>query len=251
MGGAAVPVPDEAVVAKLRDAFATAVMSEGDGEPVPSETIWRALDGDLSPELSQELADRLAHDPDLRQEWRLAMELHRSAQRADQSAVQTGSEGRPLAAKVVPMPSIATPPSRLPRRVLPLAAAIATIALVASLVVRFQAPPASGPDTGQVMRSGSDLLLGLDPVEDLPPCLPDGCSLRWQGIDAAQRYELDVTTEDLKPVYSRRDLREPEAGVPASVLAALDGPQTLLWQVTARLETGETIRSRTHRIQFE
>lgn len=248
------PAPDEAVVAKLREAFTDAELNDTAVEPVPSETIWQALDGDLSPERSEALADRLVHDPILRQEWRLAMELHRSGQHADAS---TGIEARPLeravhdqadptAAEVISMP---TP--RLPRRVLPLAAAIAMMGIVAVLVVRFQGASGPGSDTGAVMRSGSDPSPRLEAASDLPTCTSEGCSLRWEGIDSARRYEVDVTTEDLEPVYSRRDLVENSTSLPASVLSTLEPPKTLLWQVTAHLESGETVRSATHRIEFE
>lgn len=44
-------------------------------EPVPADTVWRAVAGELEPEELEPLLDRLARDPDLQLAWRLARAL--------------------------------------------------------------------------------------------------------------------------------------------------------------------------------
>jgi hypothetical protein len=68
--------------------------------------------------------------------------------------------------------------------------------------------------------------------------------LRWQAPEGA-RFDVRVTTEDLRVLDTASGLTIPEHTVPAEMLEGLDSGAKVFWQVEATLPDGSTIQSGT------
>ena len=86
-------------------------------------------------------------------------------------------------------------------------------------------------------------------VESLVPAdmpLPrDGFTLRWTPGPEGSRYQVRLTTEDLRVLATAADLTAPELVVEPAVLAGLPGGASVLWQVDVSLPAGQRITSPT------
>jgi len=81
------------------------------------------------------------------------------------------------------------------------------------------------------------LVPGEEPVADLP--------LKWIPGPEGSLYHVTVTTEDLRPFFSARDLKVPRLLIPADKLAGLPAGTKLLWQVETQLPGDTRVRSET------
>jgi hypothetical protein len=184
------------------------------------DRVWRALDGTLAAEERRELIDRLATEPALAEAWRVAHEL-RAAGGVDVKAA--AAPRQPVAGW---------------RREWLAAAAVLLAAVSAVLFFQWVRP---ADDT---FRSGEgyavESLIGADVT------LPRSeFRLRWTAGPPDTRYQVRVTTEDLRVLTIAADLPAAEYVVPGETLTSVASGNRVLWQVDARLPGGERISSAT------
>lgn len=179
-----------------------------------AERIWDAVSGAMPPEERRQIVDRVAVDPAWAEAWRLATEVH---------GATSGAGAR-----------------RGYFRSHPLLAAAASVALVVGAGILAREVLAPAP----VYRD-----LGGVAIESLVPeneTIPrEELVLRWTPVEPGARYDVTVTTEDLRVVSTASDLEAPEHRVPGERLSEIPSGGRLYWQVTARLPGGEEARSRT------
>jgi hypothetical protein len=90
---------------------------------------------------------------------------------------------------------------------------------------------------------GSYQVNSLVPAETVMP--RETFRLRWTPGPQGSRYDVRVTTEDLRELATAQDLTEPELVVERDRLAGLLPGARVLWQVDVRLPTGERVSSQT------
>ena len=224
---------DESELAQLRADFAGLAGAAHDASPpidreeIPPERIWAAIHLELPPDECAAIVDRLHRDPALALEWRLALELKRSA-------------------ATLVEPVVATKPanSQHYRRRYWYTAAFALAA--AAVIVLIVIPRGEHQSDGQ-LDPGSDTQVPLREVETdaairselSAATLPAAAfELRWTAVPGVVRYELQVTTRALDPVYADTQLSDNHALVPASALADLPANTELIWRVTAVMPDG-------------
>jgi hypothetical protein len=186
-------------------------------EEVPEELrerIWLAVSGALPPEERRELVERTVTDPACAEAWRVATELWRASQ---SSAVDEA--GAPSA------PAAQWAPGWL--------AAAAVLLLGTTIVISLlnRAP-------GDEFRASSGFVVeSLLPAESALPRA--AFTLRWTPGPEGSRYQVRVTTEDLRVLTTAEDLTEAAFAVDPAVLAGLPAGAAVLWQVEASLPGGE------------
>jgi len=192
--------------------------------PAP-ETLWSAVRGELSgPELE-------------------AVTSHLRTCAACGEALAVSAE---LATEADPR-AAAAPPRRI-RRVAAVAAGVTALAagLVVFLVQRSSAQPEVEASRGD--SAGGPAIRSLS-TEEQPAA---GARLQWTPVDRALRYRVQLSTEDLHPVYDRT-VEAPALTLPLA-LADLARQRTdgavLLWQVEALLPDGRTEVSPTFRMRL-
>lgn len=206
--------------ARLREAFAALAESETGGE-VDTMRVWKAAAGDLPAEERREVIERMALDPGYAEAWRLAVELLRAS--GDRRET----------------PEDASASSTKRRRFWhhPYFLAAAAVLLVGVLGIYL--PNVLAP-TEPIFRGG--------PIQSLVSgdrTLPrDDFRLRWQAPQGA-RFDVRVTTEDLRVIDTASGLEASEYVVPAESLADLESGATIFWQVDATLSDGATVQSET------
>ena len=185
------------------------------------DRVWRALDGTLEAEERRELVDRLAADPALAEAWRVAREL-------------CAAGGLDADARVAP----ARQPTPGWQRGW-LAAAAVVLAAIGAVLVFQRVRPAD--ETFRTPEGYSvESLIGGDAT--LPRT---EFRLRWTPGPTDTRYQVRVTTEDLRVLAVAADLPAPEYVVPAEALAPVPSGTRVLWQIDARLAGGERVSSAT------
>jgi hypothetical protein len=209
----------------LREAFqALADSSHDELPPDDLDRIWRAVSGELSVEERRALVDRMATDPGVAEAWRVAQELWSA------SSLQT--------------PAV-SPAARFWTR--PWLAAAAVLVMGVAIGLVFQRFPGPNDDT---FRNPDRYA-----VETLVPsdaALPrNAFRLAWKPGPADARYQVRVTTEDLRVLATIADLTTPEIVVDPSVLAGVSAGARVLWQVEATLPGGETVSSRTFIVRVQ
>ncbi|MFL6258562.1 MAG: zf-HC2 domain-containing protein [Thermoanaerobaculia bacterium] len=196
-------------ISRWRAAFA-----EPDAAPDPAscptpETLWSAVRGELPPERMREVVDHVAACASCAEDWRLAAELRRDEEKAATvpGKVIQGRFGqwRPLAA----------------------AAALAAGLLIAVGVYRTN-QPLPEPTYREVQHAGIRSL--LPEGQALPR---QAAVLRWSPLAGAVSYDLEVSTEDLRPVATAKGQAATEYRIPESALKGLPSGARLLWQVDA------------------
>lgn len=207
---------DEHDVRWLRDAFAArpTTDSASDGERIEPGRLWDAAGGESDGEDVAALADRIAEDPTLAEEYRLALaarEAMARAEKADEQAASPRSMGWGW-----------------------LVTAAAAVVLVWAVM-----PNRDGtidPETPQVRGGADDGSWGAQ-VESR--------TLRWNAVPEASGYRVLVFGPDMTPLVETPLRPTPTAGVPESIR----GP--VFWQVEATLSSGETKRSPLFEAQFD
>lgn len=205
---------------ELKDAFAA--LSEGavprDDCP-PPERLWDTLQGELSDDERRDVVDHLASCPTCAEAWRLARELVPDASQPLARRGYTRFWQHPV-----------------------LAAAAAGGLLLVGIGIYRASISGSEPEPG--FRTGAqDEIRSLLPEAE--PLSRDNCVLRWTSGPDGTRYDLQVTTEDLKTVITARSLEAPEFRIPEENLMDVEAGGKLLWQVRAILPDGERLDSRT------
>ena len=207
------PPADEA----LRSAFqALADSSGGECSREDLDRIWLAVGGELSAAERRELVERLATDAACAEAWRIAHELRGS------------------------LPIAVAGDRRSPWRPASWLAAAAGLVLAAGVVL-FVSVNRSGDATFR--DPGQAAIESLVPSEAVLP--RDAFRLRWTPGPQDARYQVQVTTEDLRLLVTTADLTRPEVTVDAARLADVPQGSRLLWQVEVTLPNGERTRSST------
>jgi hypothetical protein len=196
-------------ISRWRAAFA-----EPDAAPDPAscptpETLWSAVRGELPAQQMGEVLDHVAACAACAEDWRLAAEINRQEERAAAvpGKVIPGRFGqwRPLAA----------------------AAALAAGLLIAVGVYRTQ-QPVQPP----IFRGNPHP--GISSVLPQGQALPrEAAVLRWSPLAGAVSYDVQVSTEDLRPIATAKGQTGTEYRIPPSALAGLPPGAKLLWQVDA------------------
>lgn len=208
------PTRDEA----LRDAFQSlAGSSAGACSAEDLERVWLAVTGQLDAGQRRMLVERMATDRALAEAWRVAAELWRLAQ--DGASDAPGRAARW-------------------RRVWPLAAAAVVVLAVAGswLAIRER------PDGVVRDQPGVTIASLLDADATLTR---DMFRLRWTPAPAGSRYDVRVTTEDLRVIATANDLVAAEFALEPGQLAGLVPGSRVLWQVDAVLSGGARVSSPT------
>jgi hypothetical protein len=164
----------------------------------------------------------MASDPALAESWRIASELYREAPRAATSAPVRRSIPSWMAA-----------------------AAALLVAVGIGVVLRWSTPPVEDSFRNSepyVVRSlvQSDATLSRDAFR-----------LRWTPGPTGSRYQVRVTTEDLKVLTTVSGLTTPEFVVSSDVLSTLTPGSLVFWQVDVVLPDGNTVPSPTFAVRVQ
>jgi hypothetical protein len=214
---AAVTPPDDAD-ARLQEAFQTmGEASVADVEAADVERVWRAVSGELPASERRNLVDRLAREPALAEAWRIAHELRRA--QLEDSPVEAGSSARSWTPAWIGL------------------AAMLVVLVGAGLLQLRPAPENAFRDPGHDIVQP---LLASDAV--LPR---DAFVLRWKPGPEGSRYQVRVTTEDLRVLTTAVDLTTPELTLSREQLSEVGPNARVLWQVVVALPGGQTVSSQT------
>ena len=217
----------------LVEAFRASMPAHPEQACPSPDSLWSAARGELSgPELEA-----------------LASHLRTCASCGEALAVSVE-----LAAEAEPA-VVALPPRRLRRlpRIAGVAAGITALAagLIVFLVQRAPAPPGSREAEVEASRgeaAGAAAIRSLS-AEAQPT---SGARLQWTPVDRALRYRVQLSTEDLHPVYDRT-VEAPALTLPlalADLARQRSDGAVLLWQVEALLPDGRTVLSPTFRMRL-
>jgi hypothetical protein len=185
------------------------------------DTVWRAVAGELPAGERRALVDRMARDPALAESWRAARDLQREA---------PGGASTPVWRSI---------PSWMA------AAAVLLVAVSIGVMFRLFAPPVD--DTFR--NSDPFVVNSLVPSDATLP--RDAFRLRWTPGPTGSRYQLRVTTEDLKVLTSVPDLAASEFVVASDVLSTLTPGSRVFWQVDVVLPEGGTVSSPTFVVRVQ
>jgi len=215
---------DDQQLARWRAAFAAA-----DDAPAPEscpspETIWSAVRGELPSQQLRAALDHVAACAACAEDWRLAAELNR--QQAAETATVPG--------KVIQ--------GRFGWRSLSTAAAIAAALLIGVTVYRGTESGPQTPTYREAEAPHAGIRSLLPPGEALPR---QGAVLRWSPLKDAVSYDIEVSTEDLQPVFAAKGQTAYELRLPDSALAGLPPGAKLLWRVDAVHADGSRESSQT------
>ena len=210
-------------------------------EPVDPEVIWDAAHGRGDPSTRAALAARLADDPALLEEWRLAASF---AEAADRDEAETGVE-TPIRASASPEPAPAANEGSYGRWLV-VAAVVATAVLLVILLPRTDA--VRYEDDPQQMR---DADAGKVASQTPASVTRDAATLKWSAIEGVGAYEVYVTTGALEPVFEARALTEPTVTIDPARLADLPSGTRLLWRVETVMSDGSRRRSETFDVTLE
>jgi hypothetical protein len=203
---------------KLRVGFQSlSADSPGDCSDADVERVWRAVSGELPADERREVVDRMASQPAVAEAWRVAHELR-----------QAQLEGSPLHA-------VKTTRSWVPAWIGLAALLVLTVGVG---LVRFSQAPA---DT---FRDGGSYV--VESLVESDRTLPrDAFVLRWKPGPEGSRYQVRVTTEDLRVLTTAADLTSPELTVSRELLSEVGPGGRVLWQVVMALPGGESVSSPT------
>lgn len=187
------------------------------------ERIWLAVSAELPPVERRALVDRMATDPACAEAWRVAHEMWRALQPADAvPSAHTAAWASPWLAAAATL-------------------LVATTIGIASLLNR---PPAD-----EFRTSPAYTVTSLIAAET--PLPRDRFLLRWSAAPEGSRYQLRVTSEDLRVLVSAADLMTPEFVVLPAHLSTLPNGATVFWQIDVSLPTGERITSPTFVVRVQ
>lgn len=198
------------------------------------DNVWRAASGELPADQRRDLVDRMSTDPSLAESWRVAHEL------------QHGGPGRDRL-----QPDSAPPHAQEPREarwwIKPwvAAAALVILAIGVGIVVQRSRPV----DDDTLRDAGRTQVQSLVPSDTALP--REAFRLRWTPGPAGSRYDVRVTTEDLRLLTTAMDLMEPELVVNVDALVTLPARTRVFWQVDVKGPGGGTISSPTFVVRVQ
>jgi hypothetical protein len=218
---------EEAALTRLRAEFGELEGDVRERESVDPERIWAAVHGELAPEECAEIVDRLHLDPALALEWRLALALREP---------ELAEPAKPAAN------------DRSYARSFGYVGALGLLAAAALLLIVLPSEPDPPRERGtpielgdgsggQLREAQTEAAIASELRE--PELSAAAFELRWTPVPGALRYELQLTTEALDPVFAAPDLSDNHALVPASALASLDPGTELVWRVIAVMPDGQ------------
>jgi hypothetical protein len=205
----------------LREAF----QALGESAPGPCseedrERVWLAVSGELPAAERRALVERMATDRALAEAWRMANELWRASQETAEAKAERRAPAWTWSMEW-------------------LAAAAVLMVVVTGAVVLWRGEPG-----GNVLRDQTpaavESLVAPDAV--LPR---DAFRLRWTPGPAGSRYEVRVTTEELRLLATAADLTAPELVVTPAQLVDVASGARVLWQVDLVLPDGARVASQT------
>ena len=173
------------------------------------DRVWLAVNGYLFAAGRRNLVERLGTNPALAEAWRVAHELQRSLPVAVAGKRHEAWWSASWLA----------------------AAAVLMLAVTAVFVVRGGRPP---DDT---TRDAGRYTIESRVTRDALP--RDAFRLRWSPALQDARYQVRVTTEDLRVLTTAADLTEPELVVDRDRLADVMPGARVFWQVEVTLANGE------------
>lgn len=211
---------------RLKETFqALGETSPRELSPEELDRVWRAVSGELPAEERRDLVDRMAGDAALAEAWRSAQELSRAA------AAGARSEGR--------VPLWRTSRTWRTSRVSWLAAAAVLIIGIGVGIVYQR----SGLRDETFRDPGHYVVESLvQPDVTLPR---EAFRLRWTPGPPDTRYQVTVTTEDLRVLATVQGLTAPELTLDGRRLSDVAPGARVLWQVMAALPGGESVASQT------
>jgi hypothetical protein len=206
---------------RLAEAFQA--LEDPSGADVPEdlrERIWQAVSGALPAEERREIVDRVASDPACAEAWRVAAAMWQASQST-----------APVLRAVPPRTTRWAPAWLATAAVLLLGTAIGVVSLLnRPQVDEFRASP------GVAIESR------LAPDVSLPR---EAFRLRWSPGPEGARYQVRVTTEDLRVLATTADLTEAQFTVEPAALAGLASGSRVFWQVEVLLPDGGRVASPT------
>jgi len=221
------PVTDRpAEDGRLKETFqALGETSQRELSPEEIDRVWRAVSGELPAEERRDLVDRMAGDPALAEAWRSAQELSRAA------AARTASEERV--------------PRKAAWRASWLAAAAVLIAGIGIAIVfqRSSLRDETFRDAGHYVVESL-----VQPDVTLPR---DAFRLRWTPGPPDTRYQVTITTEDLRVLATIQGLTVPELTLDGRRLSDVAPGARVLWQVMAAVPGGESVASQTFVVRVQ
>ena len=183
------------------------------------DRIWRAAAGDLDADSRRDLVDRMAASPAAAEAWRVA-QVMRDVQGYGAPAVTPARH------------------SWSPAWIGLAAALTLTVGLGLFQLNRSSAPAAD------VYREQS-----VTSIESLVPAdavlARDAFVLKWSPGPAGSRYQVRVTTDDLRVLTTVADVNTPEVTIPPAALESVAAGSRVLWQVVTPLPSGQPVSSRT------
>ncbi|MEM7156104.1 MAG: hypothetical protein AAF799_24840 [Myxococcota bacterium] len=199
-------------------------------DEIDAEALWSAVHGDAEPAAVARLAERMADDSALAEDWRLAAAFAEEAF-AEQDSARTksplqGVERGPRPAAIV--------------RLVPVVALLAAAVLLVLAWPRGGIEPYSD-DAGTLRgaEAGISAIRGDGDVTRADP------TLEWTEVTDAVRYELFVRTPQLEVVVESLALEEPRYSIAAETVVSIPHDARLLWRVEAVRSDGRRIVSET------
>lgn len=205
---------DEQALARAFQGLADS--APGECSEADAALVWEAVHGDLDAAARRALVARLATEPALAEAWRLAHAFDVPATAGAAPLRARGWRAAPWLA----------------------AAAVAVLGLTATLLV--PRPAGDGATTRAGGAETVESLLAADAV-----LTRDAFVLRWRPGPEGTRYQVRVTTIDLRVLATARDLERADYAVPAAALADLPAGAPVLWQVEATVPTSGRVVSET------
>ena len=216
---------------RLRAAFQAlgdAAEAECPGEE--RERIWRAVAGELPARERRELVNRMATNPAYAEAWRIADEMWRSSHAGVTNRANTADTA-------VPRLWWWTPGWLA-------AAAVLVIGIGLAVTTQLNRAPA-----GTFREATQYVVNPLVPAD--AELARDAFRLRWTPGPEGSRYQVTVTTEDLRVLTIAPDLTTPELVVDRGVLSGLGAGARVFWQVVVMLPTGERVSSQTFVVRVQ
>lgn len=206
---------------RLRQAFRELAEDAAPRDDCPeADRLWAAAHGELGPAETREAIEHTAVCPVCAEAWRLAVEPSGEAVAVAPAEGRSGGGWWRWAA----------------------AAAAALVVMVVGL------QPWEGPTVPVERQPAAEAIRSLVP-EDVPQPRDD-LWLRWEGPEGS-RYQVSVSTEDLRILASAEGLEESEYRVPEEALEGLPPGSRLLWRVEATaVESGGRV-SRTFVVEMD
>lgn len=204
---------DDRLPGAFRELAATAAARCSDED---LERAWKAVACELPAEERRQLVERVAVDPAFAEAWRIAHALQR----------EHGGVAAPL-------------PRARSWSATWIGLAAALVIGIGAALYQIQREPAA-----DVYRAQAQYTIAALVASD-STLARDAFRLRWTPGPDGTRYDVQVTTEDLRVLATARDLTTAELLVPRASLEAVPPQARVLWQVTATLPGGQRVTSET------